>query len=80
MLPEKAEFKGRSYRHFDEETFLLCIYSRLCLKRTSVLSGQIFWSRQTFPLFQYNILCLKRTSVLCGQRTDYLNIWQDSLS
>ena len=27
-LPEKAEFKGRSYRRFDEETFLRCINNK----------------------------------------------------
>ena len=26
-------------------------FSGLCVKRTSVLSGQIFWSRQDVPLF-----------------------------
>ena len=55
------------------------VLSGLCLKRTSVLSGQIFWSRQTFPLFQYVILCVKRTSVLCGQRTLFFKLWPDSL-
>ena len=51
------------------------VLSGLCVKRTSVLSGQIFWSRQDVPLFQYKTLCVKRTSVLCGQRTDFLKIW-----
>ena len=45
------------------------VLSGLCLKRTTVLSGQIFWSRQDVYLFQYKTLCVKRTSVLCGQRT-----------
>ena len=27
------------------------VLSGLCVKRTSVLSGQIFWSRQNTPLF-----------------------------
>ena len=46
-----------------------------CVKLTTVLSGQIFWSRQDVPLFQYKTLCVKRTSVLCGQRTLLLTIW-----
>ena len=50
-------------------------FSGHCVKRTSVLSGQILWSRQNMPLFQCNTLCVKRTSVLCGQRTDFLKIW-----
>ena len=29
------------------------VLSGLCLKRTSVLSGQIVWYRQNSPLFQY---------------------------
>ena len=51
------------------------VLSGLCLKRTSVLSGQIVWSRQNTPLFLYDTLCVKRTSVLCGQRTDFFRIW-----
>ena len=50
------------------------VLSGLCVKWTSVLSGQIFRSRQNTPLFQYNTLCIKWTSVLCGQRTDFLKI------
>ena len=50
-------------------------FSGHCVKRTTVLSGQIFRSRQNMPLFQYKTLCVKRTSALCGQRTDFLKIW-----
>ena len=46
-----------------------------CVKRTTVLSGQIFWSRQDVSLFQCKTLCVKRTSALCGQRTLFLIIW-----
>ena len=49
--------------------------SGLCLKRTSVLSGQILWYRQNVSLFQYKTLCVKRTSVLCGQQTLFLKFW-----
>ena len=51
------------------------VLSGHCLKRTSVLSGQLVWSRQNTPLIQYKTLCVKRTSALCGQRTPFLKIW-----
>ena len=42
-------------------------FSGHCVKRTTVLSGQIVWSRLDLYIFQCKILCVKRTSVLCGQ-------------